>query len=123
MIKLQLDDARLGEPSDIHFVLTGGASNLPGLARLIERTLAIRVRPGVPSVRGAIPEELKDPAYATSVGILLWAATEYVPATKESSNDSHRRLETGPKALLSNLIRRLGKMMPYGPFTVRKGRI
>ena len=38
MIKLQLDDARLGEPSDIHFVLTGGASNLPGLARLIERT-------------------------------------------------------------------------------------
>ena len=123
MIKLQLDDACIGEPSDIRVVLTGGASNLPGLARLIERTLAIRVRPGVPSVRGTIPEELKDATYATSVGILLWAATEYVPATKQSNNDSHRSVEAGPKALLSRLIRRVGKLMPYGLFAARKGRI
>jgi cell division protein FtsA len=122
MIKLHLDDARIGNPSDIQFVLTGGASNMPGLARLIERTLAIPVRRGVPNVRGTIPDELKDPAFATSVGILMWAATEYVSAIKGSNSRSDRTTEVGPKGFLSSLFRRIGRMMPDGLFAAMKGR-
>jgi len=32
-------------------------------------------------------------------------------------------VEAGPKALLSRLIRRVGKLMPYGLVAARKGRI
>jgi cell division protein FtsA len=97
MIKLLLSDAQLGDPSGISFVLTGGASNLPGLPALIQRTLAIPVRHGVPNVRGAIPDELKDPAYATSVGILVWVATEYVPRRNAIETNGNRTTEAASR--------------------------
>jgi len=59
-------------------VLTGGSSNLSGieaLGREISR-LPVRVgvpmRVGVPTEMYGITDTLRDPAYATSVGLLLW---------------------------------------------------
>jgi cell division protein FtsA len=53
-------------------VLTGGSSNLSGMAALGRDILKLPVRVGAPGNLGGIAEVLRDPAYATSVGLLLW---------------------------------------------------
>ena len=55
-------------------VLTGGSSNLAGMASLGSEILRIPVRVGVPSDIHGIADVLRDPAYATSVGLLLWGS-------------------------------------------------
>jgi cell division protein FtsA len=55
-------------------VLTGGSSNLAGIEALGRNTLQLPVRVGVPGNIYGISDALHDPAYATSVGLLLWGA-------------------------------------------------
>jgi cell division protein FtsA len=53
-------------------VLTGGSSNLSGIAALGSDILRLPVRVGMPVAMSGISDTLRDPAYATSVGLLLW---------------------------------------------------
>jgi len=55
-------------------VLTGGSSNLSGIEALGRDILRLPVRVGVPTGIHGIADTLRDPAYATSVGLLLWGA-------------------------------------------------
>jgi cell division protein FtsA len=55
-------------------VLTGGSANLAGIEALGRNTLQLPVRVGVPGNIYGISDALHDPAYATSVGLLLWGA-------------------------------------------------
>ncbi|MFH1031393.1 MAG: cell division protein FtsA [Chloroflexota bacterium] len=57
-------------PSGI--VLTGGSSNLPGIAELAHDVTRLPVRIGTPMSLYGVSDVLRDPAYATSVGLLLW---------------------------------------------------
>ena len=76
MIKVKLDSERMGDVEDSLLVLTGGASNMPGFAELVQKSVGIEVRHGVPDVHGTVPAELRDSVYATAVGTLLWGLTE-----------------------------------------------
>jgi cell division protein FtsA len=53
-------------------VLTGGSSNLSGIEVLGRDILKLPVRVGVPTGLSGITDVLRDPAHATSVGLLLW---------------------------------------------------
>ena len=53
-------------------VLTGGTANLPGIAELAQEISHIPVRVGEPVSLYGVSDTLHDPAYATSVGLLLW---------------------------------------------------
>jgi len=55
-------------------VLTGGSSNLSGIEVLGREMLRLPVRIGKPTGITGIADTLCDPAYATSVGLLLWGA-------------------------------------------------
>lgn len=55
-------------------VLTGGGANLPGIAELAEKVTQLPVRIGTPLILDGVSDALQDPAYATSVGLLLWQA-------------------------------------------------
>ncbi len=55
-------------------VLTGGSSNLSGIDALGREILQLPVRVGTPTNIYGISDALRDPAYATSVGLLLWGA-------------------------------------------------
>ncbi len=73
-------------------VLTGGASQLHGLAELGRSVLNLPVRIGAPN--GQLPisglsRNLQQPIYATSVGLLLWGM-------KEDNQAIHRRFEAEP---------------------------
>jgi cell division protein FtsA len=53
-------------------VLTGGSSNLSGLDALGRDMLKMPVRIGSPRNMDGISDALRDPSYATGVGLLLW---------------------------------------------------
>jgi cell division protein FtsA len=55
-------------------ILTGGSSNLPGIDILGRDIMRLPVRVGSPMNVPGISDTLCDPAYATSVGLLLWGA-------------------------------------------------
>jgi cell division protein FtsA len=73
LVRIKLHEAGQSENSELRLVLTGGASGLPGLDDMMRRTISRHVRIGVPDSVPDIPEELRAPKFATSVGILLWA--------------------------------------------------
>jgi cell division protein FtsA len=54
-------------------VVTGGGANMPGIVELTQSVAELPVRIGVPpTLNGVSNSVLTDPAYATSVGLILW---------------------------------------------------
>jgi cell division protein FtsA len=53
-------------------VLCGGTANLPGIAELAQEISHMPARVGEPVSLYGVSDTLHDPAYATSVGLLLW---------------------------------------------------
>jgi cell division protein FtsA len=79
-------------------VLTGGASQLPGMAELGRNRLGMPVRVGAPGSHlpiTAMSRSLQSPAYATSVGLLLWGM-------REDARALHRRFSAEPANGLTN---------------------
>jgi cell division protein FtsA len=83
-------------------VLTGGTSNLSGLDELGQSMLRIPVRKGRPLSTGiyGISDILNDPAYATTLGLILWQVRG-----KEGS--TYREKRAGTWSSFMNLVRKL----------------
>jgi cell division protein FtsA len=72
LILLEMPNSEYESLVPAGLVLTGGSSNLAGMAALGRDILRLPVRVGIPTDVYGIAEVLRDPAYATSVGLLLW---------------------------------------------------
>ena len=53
-------------------VITGGVARMPGLEQMAQHKLRMPVRTGRPKKIGGLAEAFDSPAYATSVGLILW---------------------------------------------------
>ena len=74
MIRSRLDGSGLSRAAGNRVVLTGGACQLAGLRELAARMLNKQVRLGRPSSLRGLPDAASGPAFATSAGLLAWAA-------------------------------------------------
>jgi cell division protein FtsA len=82
-------------------VLTGGTSALPGIRQLASQVLNMPVRTAQPEKLSGLVDQLKSPAYSTSVGLLHWAAAltdEVVPDARgrpqrNTKGESHMNLD------------------------------
>ncbi len=74
LIMLELPRSEYGALVPAGLVLTGGSANLSGIDALGREILRLPVRVGAPTNISGISDTLRDPAYATSVGLLLWGA-------------------------------------------------
>lgn len=72
LVRARLDDSGLGSAIGRRVVLTGGASQLPGLRDLGQHVLDKQVRLGRPLRVGALPEAVSGPAFATTAGLLTF---------------------------------------------------
>ncbi|MBE0415338.1 MAG: cell division protein FtsA [Dehalococcoidia bacterium] len=73
LIALELPGSDYVKDVPAGLVLTGGTSNLPGVEVLGQKVLGLPARVGIPMGVYGIADVLPDPAYATSVGLLLWS--------------------------------------------------
>jgi cell division protein FtsA len=72
LLMLELPNTDISKIMPSGIVLTGGCSNLPGIAELAQEVTRMPVRVGMPVSLYGVSDMLRDPAYATSVGLLLW---------------------------------------------------
>jgi cell division protein FtsA len=74
LIMLELPQTEYEQLVPAGIVFTGGSSNLSGLDILSRDLTHLPVRVGAPLNLPGIPQSLRNPAYATAVGLILWAA-------------------------------------------------
>ena len=125
LINTHLKEADLGDPSQVSLVLTGGASSLPGMTSLMERQLGVSTRHGVPSFNGEAPDELRAPAHATGLGILIWADAELKAGFQVagvSGKGGKGRTRGDRKGFLPRLIASVAKLSPSNLFGNKKRR-
>jgi cell division protein FtsA len=72
LIMLELPQGDYHKLIPAGLVITGGGANLPGIAELGQQITRMPVRVGYPMKLSGVSENLDNPAYATSVGLLLW---------------------------------------------------
>lgn len=62
-------------------ILTGGGAKLQGVVELCKKELRLPVQIGFPANISTIIDRVDDPAYATAVGLILWA-DEYLASAR-----------------------------------------
>lgn len=72
LLMLELPHTDIPKVMPAGLILTGGTSNLPGIAELAEEVTRVPVRVGTPISLYGVSDTLHNPAFATSVGLLLW---------------------------------------------------
>ena len=121
LVRMQLDESQVDQKVRCQVVLTGGTSNLPGLVELMRQSLSVPVRQGVPEMRGVFPSVMKDPVYATGVGILIWAINDYSSQANKAETDNNTGIEEGRAGLWSRLSGRMARLVRGALFVARKG--
>tara|TARA_Y100000310_G_scaffold260957_1_gene270104 strand:- start:308 stop:655 length:348 start_codon:yes stop_codon:yes gene_type:complete len=72
LIVLKVRQSGLRELPTGGLVLTGGGSEMTGLADLVQKTLGGSVRIAYPEGIAGLPAQLRKPAFSAAVGLLLW---------------------------------------------------
>ncbi len=72
MIRDRLSRSGFADAVGKRLVLTGGGSQLNGMAEVARRILSRNVRLGRPMGIGGLPESAKGPAFSTAVGLLIY---------------------------------------------------
>ena len=85
LIMLELPRSEYESLVPAGLVLTGGSSNLSGIDALGRDILRLPVKVGTPAQIYGITDILHNPAYATSVGLLLWGRKPKGPQTWKSA--------------------------------------
>lgn len=98
LMLLELPNTDINRLIPAGIVLTGGTSNLPGIAEMAMDLTRMPVRVGVPANLYGVSDELRDPAHATGVGLLLWKQ-------KNKSVEGLKPAETGVRKVVSRLFR------------------
>jgi len=81
-------------------VITGGGANVPGIVEMTQSITRLPVRIGIPpALNGVSNALLNDPAYATSVGLVLWKMKN------DNNTDKWVTKPTGIRGLFSSLLR------------------
>ncbi|MEW5771018.1 MAG: cell division protein FtsA [Pseudomonadota bacterium] len=71
LVQAELRRSGFEEQISSGLVLTGGASMMKGMVELAEEVFHMPVRVGVPEYVGGFSERVRNPRYATAVGLLL----------------------------------------------------
>jgi len=75
LVRAKLKESGFGDLVGRRVVLTGGASQLPGMRDLAQLVLDKQVRLGGPIRVAGLPDSVSSPAFATTVGLLNCVAT------------------------------------------------
>ncbi|MDT7950576.1 MAG: cell division protein FtsA [Acetobacteraceae bacterium] len=102
MVRAQLDAAGVAREAGHRVVLTGGASQMPGLRDMATRMLGGQVRLGKPAHLRGLPDLASGPAFATASGLLAWASG----AGRQLADVKLE--EDGPPTLLARIVKYIG---------------
>jgi cell division protein FtsA len=102
MVRARLEASGFDKIAGRRVVLTGGASQLPGLRELAQLILDKQVRMGRPNRMSGLPEATGGPAFATCAGLLTYAQNDKTDAPRQFGRAGDRP---------SNLLGRFGSWL------------
>ncbi len=76
LVNREIDRIRYAELLASGIVLTGGTTLLPGMAEVAEEILGLPVRIGLPDRIEGLRDELRNPMYATGVGLVRYGVED-----------------------------------------------
>ena len=88
LVKAELVRSGYDQQITAGIVLTGGSSNMQGVVDLAEEVLHVPVRVGTPQYVKGLVELIKNPIYATGVGLLLYGLRRQLDRTPSRRIDS-----------------------------------
>lgn len=107
LVDLKLQQGGLKENPNSLVYITGGASQLPGFFEMAEQFIPnCQVRRGIPDFLMRMTDELKEPCYATAVGMVLHAY--------RSENSAERQLGIKDSIEEAGFLRRLMNVLKLG---------
>ena len=95
-------------------VLTGGVARTPGIEPLAAHKLRMPVRTGRPQRIGGLADVFESPAYATSVGLVLWGMKQNALAADAARLPRLHRGTEGRSEQASSLAKWLKGFLPHG---------
>lgn len=109
MVRLQLEKEDLLNRIPSGAIVTGGGADVIGLVDSAKRTLSLPVRIGKPIGVGGLIDDIITPAYATSIGLVLYGAkaeqgTNETPFTK--------RFKIPSQGIVSKLVDKIKDLLP-----------
>ena len=88
-------------------VLTGGTSSLPGISQFARRMFNFPVRVAQPENLLGMTDQLNDPAYSTSIGLLEWTVLMNTISYEKDSYRKHLHEDTVSWNKVIDFLRRL----------------
>lgn len=88
LVAAEIEKAGFAEKVPAGVVLTGGSSLTPGMMELCEQILNLPTRIGTPSGMGGLIDIVRNPMYATGVGLLIYA---YQSQASKMAVSSHKK--------------------------------
>jgi len=88
-------------------VLTGGSSSLPGISRFARKMFNFPVRVAQPENLLGMTDQLHDPAFSTSVGLLEWTVLMNTISYEKDSYRKQLNEESISWSKVANFLRRL----------------
>jgi cell division protein FtsA len=93
-------------------ILTGGSSQLPGIRTLASNVLGLPVRVARPENLVGLTDQLNNPAYSTSVGLLYWAMMMNEANPPASTGSRRGRKKGGSSNFLETLRIYIKRLLP-----------
>jgi cell division protein FtsA len=98
LVRAKLEEAGPVESLNSGVVLTGGAAVMEGMPELAEEVLGVPVRRGVPTGVGGLVDVVRNPRFATGVGLVLFGA-------QQGPQSFHR--DTRDEGIYSRIFKRM----------------
>lgn len=109
MVRLQLEKEKINARVPSGVIITGGGAEVAGALDSAKRMLSLPARIGKPRGIGGLVDDVIEPAYATGVGLILYAA-EHAAEGGTSSLTSRFRIPTG--GVVGRLVDTIRDLLP-----------
>jgi cell division protein FtsA len=109
MVRIELEKAGLSNRIPSGAIITGGGAETVEVIDSARRMLSLPVRIGIPKGVGGLTDDVLNPAFATSIGLVLWGAGQEPQASLTSIG---KRLKLPTKGLAGKLIEAVKNLLP-----------
>lgn len=112
MVKIELERSGIVNRIPAGVIVTGGGALTVGTADIAKRVLGLPVRVGVPSGVSGLIDDIGDPRFSASVGLILHAASSDDLSREEISFSIPKKLKLPDKIPFSRLFETIRNLLP-----------
>jgi len=109
MVRIELEKEGLANRVPSGAIVTGGGAETAGVIESARRMLSLPVRIGVPGGVGGLIDDIMQPSFASSVGLLLYGAREM---PKESLTSFTKKMKLPSAGMFGKLIDNIKNLLP-----------